>query len=146
MMEIPAGTRAVTLTNARSREVIARGVEVALTRADRRKGLLKRDSLDPDTALVLAPCFAVHTAFMRFAIDVIFVDRKGYVRHMVRGLQPWRVAASPRAYATIELAAGALDSHDVVIGDRLCLGMRMSVATRQRSSGRIAHAAAMSLP
>ena len=112
---------AVTLRNARSREVIATGVELALTRAERRRGLLHRDAIDPDGALVLAPCHAVHTLFMRFAIDVIFVDRAGCVRRVVRRLEPWRLAASFRAHATIELAAGALDSREVRVGDRLYL-------------------------
>ena len=70
---------------------------------------------------MLAPCFSVHTAFMQFAIDVIFVDRAGRVRRIVRHLRPWRLAASFRAYATIELAAGALDTRDVMVGDLLYL-------------------------
>jgi uncharacterized membrane protein (UPF0127 family) len=115
------------LTIARSRAVIARHVEIAATRATRRKGLLSRTSLAPDAALLLAPCFAVHTAFMRFSIDVVFVDREGCVRRIVRSLAPWRIAASPRAYATIEFAAGVLDGHDLVVGDRLCLGARLSM-------------------
>jgi uncharacterized membrane protein (UPF0127 family) len=117
----------VTLTNARSRKVIARDVELALTRRARRQGLLKRTSLSQHAALVLAPCFMVHTAFMQFAIDVIFVDRKGNVKQVVHGLAPWRIAACPWAYATIELAAGTLAHHDVKVGDRLCLGAIVSM-------------------
>ena len=117
----------VTLTNARSRQVIARDVELALTRQARRQGLLKRTSLDPQQALVLAPCFMVHTAFMQFAIDVIFVDRKGHVKQIVKRMAPWRMAACLSAYATLELAAGTLDRHDVVVGDRLCLGATVSM-------------------
>jgi uncharacterized protein len=117
----------VTLTNARSRRLIARDVELALTRRARRQGLLKRPALSPHAALVLAPCFMVHTAFMQFAIDVIFVDRKGHVKHVVHNLAPWRIAACPRAYATIELAAGTLQHHDVAVGDRLCLGATVSM-------------------
>jgi uncharacterized protein len=124
---LTAATAGVTLTNARSRAVIARDVELALTRAARRQGLLKRPALPLDTALLLAPCFMVHTAFMQFPIDIVFVDRRGYVRHLVRNVGPWRLAASARAYATIELPAGTLDKHDLVVGDRLCLGVAMSV-------------------
>jgi uncharacterized membrane protein (UPF0127 family) len=114
-------TTATRLMNARSDQVIATGLELAVTRSARRQGLLKRDGLDPSSGLLLAPCLAVHTAFMRFAIDVIFVDRAGHVRRIVRRLRPWRIAASAGAYATIELAAGALDAGDVVVGDRLFL-------------------------
>jgi uncharacterized membrane protein (UPF0127 family) len=117
----------VTLTNARSRQVIARDVELALTRAARRKGLLSRASLDRNAALMLAPCFMVHTAFMQFAIDIIFVDRTGHVRQIVRDLAPWRIAMSPFAWATIELAGGTLDHFDLAVGDRLCLGASVSM-------------------
>ena len=109
------------LINARSGEAIATDVELALTRSARRRGLLERDSLDPAAALVLSPCLAVHTAFMRFAIDVIFVDKAGRVTRMVKRLLPWRIAASFRAYATIELPAGALDRYNIAVGDRLFL-------------------------
>lgn len=117
----------VTLTNARSRQTIARDVELALTRRARRQGLLQRTQLSPHAALVLAPCFMVHTAFMQFAIDVIFVDRQGTVKHVVRRLAPWRMAGCARAYATIELAAGTLDQLDVRVGDKLCLGAVVSM-------------------
>jgi uncharacterized membrane protein (UPF0127 family) len=109
------------LINARSGEAIATDVELALTRSARCRGLLERDSLDPAAALVLSPCLAVHTAFMRFAIDVIFVDKGGRVTRLVKRLLPWRMAGSLRAYATIELAAGALDRYNVAVGDRLFL-------------------------
>jgi uncharacterized membrane protein (UPF0127 family) len=115
----------VTLTNARSRRVIARDVELALTRRARRQGLLKRASLSPHAALVLAPCFMVHTAFMQFDIDIIFVDRQGTVQHVVKRMPPWRMAACRHAYATIELAAGTLDQH--AVGDKLCLGASVSM-------------------
>lgn len=131
----PTGA-AVMLTHAPSRTVIARDVELALTRSARRRGLLHRDSLSANTALILAPCFAIHTAFMRFAIDVVFVDRGGVIRRIVRRLPPWRMAASPGAYATVEFAAGALDGVDVAVGDRLCLGLSASFTngahTRER--------------
>jgi len=68
---------------------------------------------------MLAPCPAVHTAFMRFPIDVVFVDREGRVRKIVRGLAPWRISASLGAYAAIEFTAG--DERDLVPGDRLYL-------------------------
>lgn len=120
-------TAGVMLTHARSRGVIARDVELALTRAARRQGLLSRLSLPEHAALILAPCFMVHTAFMRFSIDIAFVDRRGYVRHLAHDVAPWRMAASFSAYAVIELPAGTLARHGVVVGDRLCLGASMSL-------------------
>src|SRR5215510_5472926 len=107
------------LINSRTSMAVASVVELAVTRTDRRRGLLGRDALDLSGGMMLAPCVAVHTAFMRFPIDVVFVDREGVVRKIVRDLKPWRIAASPRAYAAIELAAGV--ERDVVPGDRLVL-------------------------
>ena len=107
------------LVNARTGTTLASVVEVAVTRADRRRGLLGRDALDLSAALILAPCAAVHPVFMRFPIDVVFVDRDGDVRTIVRSLQPWRIAASPRAYAAVEMAVGV--DRDLLPGDRLYL-------------------------
>jgi uncharacterized membrane protein (UPF0127 family) len=114
-------TVSLSLINRRSGRIVASAIEVALTRRERNQGLLDRAGLDPASALVLAPCFMIHTASMRFAIDVIFVDRSGQVVRIVRDLRAWRIAGSWAAHATIELAAGALASRDVVVGDHLYL-------------------------
>jgi uncharacterized membrane protein (UPF0127 family) len=114
------GPRAV-LVNARTGEVIAGAVEIADTRATRRRGLLGRDRLDPSAALVLAPCFAIHTAFMRFSIDAVFINRDGVVVRIVRDLAPWRLAAAWRARAVIEVTAGVLGARDLQVGDRVYL-------------------------
>jgi uncharacterized membrane protein (UPF0127 family) len=109
------------LVNTRTNEAIASEVTLALTRASRRQGLLQHESLDVEAALVLSPCWAIHTMFMRFAIDVIFVDTNGTAIRIVRELAPWRIAAAYGAQSTIELAAGSLRVRDVQIGDTFCL-------------------------
>ena len=109
------------LVNARTDETIAHEVVLACTRAARRRGLLGRDSLDPSAALVLSPCWAIHTMFMRFAIDVIFIDREGGAVRIVRELAPWRMAAARGAHAAIELRAGRVQTLGVRLGDRLRL-------------------------
>jgi uncharacterized membrane protein (UPF0127 family) len=111
----------VLLENLRTQKTIASDAELAASRASRRQGLLGRDSLDLSSALVLFPCWAVHTIGMRFAIDVIFVDRQGRILKMVSDLGPWRTAIMPRAHAVIELPAGRLRCQDVAVGDRLYL-------------------------
>lgn len=109
------------IKNVRTDIVIASDVELANTRRSRRRGLLGRDSLDLAAALVLSPCCAIHTAFMRFAIDVAFVDRDGLVTRIVCNLAPWRLAIEPSAHAVVEVAGGSLMRRDVQIGDRLYL-------------------------
>jgi len=111
----------IALVNQRTGAPIATSVERATTRATRKRGLLGRDGLPAGSALMIEPCPAVHTAFMRFAIDVVFVDRKGYAIKIVRNLGAWRIAVAPRAHAVVELAAGSLAEVDLAIGDRLLL-------------------------
>ena len=87
---------------------LAPRVEAAFDSRARNRGLLGRDALPDGTALVLAPCGAVHTWFMRFTIDVIYCDREGRVLKTVRNLRPWRMSLVwRRGFAVIELATGA---------------------------------------
>jgi uncharacterized membrane protein (UPF0127 family) len=109
------------LMNARTGRTVADAVELAVSRKTRRQGLLGRTGLAAFTALVLAPCAAVHTMFMRFAIDVIFVDAEGRVVHVVPHLVPWRAALALSARAVVELPAGTLASREVAVGDSLYL-------------------------
>jgi uncharacterized membrane protein (UPF0127 family) len=106
------------LMNGRTEQRVA-GVELATTRVERRRGLLGRNAIDPGSALVLAPCCSIHTAFMRFAIDVIFVDGDGRVVRIAKRVVPWRIVIAPGAYAAIELAAGSIGSHAVELDDCL---------------------------
>jgi uncharacterized membrane protein (UPF0127 family) len=117
------------LVNARSGSVLAEKVETAFDSRTRRQGLLGRSELRPGTALVLAPCNAVHTFRMRFPIDVVFVARDGRVTKIVQRLAAWRATASFSAFATIELRAGAIDGLDLGVGDRLVVGPRCAIFT-----------------
>lgn len=107
------------LVNDRTGLVVASRVELALTRKARRQGLLGRDRLEANEAMLISPCVSVHTVSMRFPIDVAFVDREGRAVRLVHELQPWRIAASFRAHAVIELAAGRLQACGIEMGDRL---------------------------
>jgi len=118
------------LINQRTGDIVADYVELADTRAARRRGLLGRDGLSPSSAMVLSPCFAVHTAFMRFAIDVVFVDRDGRAVRIVSDLAPWRMAMAFGARAAIECPAGELRARDVRVGDRLYLAPAADAAGR----------------
>jgi uncharacterized membrane protein (UPF0127 family) len=109
------------LVHVRSGETIASDVELAVTSAQRRRGLLGRDHLAASAALMLSPCWAIHTAFMRFPIDVVFVDKRGRVVRVVHDLVPWRLAASFRALSVIEFAGGSLRTRDLRPGDELSL-------------------------
>lgn len=100
----------------RDGDVLA-AAELADRSSARRRGLLHRDSLDG--ALVLRPCRSVHTAGMRFAIDVAFCDAEGVVLRTAT-LAPWRVSRYVRRAAfVIEAEAGAFDRWRLQPGDHV---------------------------
>jgi uncharacterized membrane protein (UPF0127 family) len=107
----------LALRNERNDRIVARTLLTAFDSASRRKGLLGRDSLEEGSALIIAPSSAVHTFFMRFAIDVAFVAKDGRILKVRRALPPSRLAGAWGAFAVIELAAGALEATDTRPGD-----------------------------
>jgi hypothetical protein len=108
------------LTNADMAATLATHVDAAFDSPSRKRGLLGRTAL-VDTALVIAPCNAIHTFFMKFRIDVVFADREGRVVRVFSSLPPWRIAIAPRAFAAIELAADEAGRAGVRVGHRLRL-------------------------
>ena len=96
---------------------LASRVEIAVSRRARRRGLLGRMRLDANAALILVPCAAIHTMFMRFPIDVIFVNREGRAVRIVSRMRPWRIAFCMAARGVIELAAGTVERRDIRVGD-----------------------------
>jgi uncharacterized membrane protein (UPF0127 family) len=92
---------------------------LADTALARMKGLLGRRELPTGEGILLRPASSVHTGFMRFPIDVVFLDRDGYVLRVVDRLAPWRIAAQRRAKAVLELRAGDAERRGIEAGDRL---------------------------
>lgn len=87
--------------------VVADRIDRCDTATTRAKGLLGRDSLGPGEGVWIVPCAMVHMFFMRFPIDVVFIDRGLRVRRVAEGLKPWRL--SPwvySAHSVLEMAAG----------------------------------------
>jgi uncharacterized protein len=96
---------------------LASRVEIAVTRRARRRGLLGRMRLDANAALILVPCAAIHTMFMRFPIDAIFVNGEGRAVRIVSRMRPWRIAICTAARGVIELSAGTVERRDIRVGD-----------------------------
>ena len=95
-------------------------LEVASTLWPRMKGLLGRKSLAMDRALWIHRCNSIHTFFMNFPIDVVFVDRQMVVRKVYRQVQPNRIVLPVwRASSVIEFSPGFLDSNPISIGEQL---------------------------
>ena len=109
------------LVNVERGTVVAGRVVAAFDSETRRRGLLGRDGMPEDEALIIAPCNGVHTFFMRFAIDIVFVAKDGRVVKACRRVRPWRMALAWRAFAVIEGAPGLIERSGTRPGDRVAV-------------------------
>ena len=112
-------TQDFRLQNARTGTVVADRLLQAFDSVSRRTGLLKHVSLPEGCAMIIAPGSAIHTWFMKFPIDVVFVAKDGRIVKTRSTLDPWRLAAAWQAYAVIELPAGTLERSATARGDHL---------------------------
>jgi uncharacterized protein len=108
----------VAVTETSGRPVCERCVVAGKT-LSRMKGLLGRSSLASGEGLLIRPAPSVHTFFMRFAIDVVFLSRDGEVLKVARNVRPWRARWCRRAYAVLELAEGEAERRGLDAGGRL---------------------------
>ena len=99
--------------------VLGEAVELADTSAKRRTGLLKHTELAPGEGLWIAPCESVHSFFMKFTIDVLYLDRGKKVRGLRPQMKPWRVSACLPAHSVLELPAGLIERTGTQKGDQL---------------------------
>lgn len=109
----------VRVRNETRQTVVASAADVADSSAKRRVGLLKHDRLEPGTGLWITPCESVHTFFMKFAIDLVYLDKKNKVRKVRHAVPPWRLSACLAAHSILELPAGAARQSGTESGDQL---------------------------
>ena len=114
-----ANAAGLCLRNQRTGRVLADRLLPALDSATRKTGLLKHASLAEGEAMIIAPSNAVHTWFMKFDLDLMFVGRDGRVVKTRAAVKPWRMSAALRAFAVIEMRAGTLCDRDTRPGDVL---------------------------
>jgi uncharacterized membrane protein (UPF0127 family) len=99
--------------------VLAAAADIADTSAKRRTGLLKHTGLAPGEGLWIAPCESVHSFGMKFAIDVVYLDKKKKVRSLRKNMVPWRMSACLTAHSVLELPVGVIDASKTQAGDQL---------------------------
>ena len=86
-------------------------------------GLMGRKALDKGCALMITHCGSIHTHFMRFAIDAIFVDKYLKIQSIYKNIKPWSfVFAGPSSYSVIEFTSDHFDYTRIKIGDQLSVG------------------------
>jgi uncharacterized membrane protein (UPF0127 family) len=104
----------------RTNEPLATRAAMARSPVSRMVGLLGRRSLEDGEGLVLTACRSIHTAFMRFPIDAVFLDGRQAVVRVWKALPPWRMTPIVlRAQAVVELPAGTVARTQLVVGDQL---------------------------
>jgi uncharacterized membrane protein (UPF0127 family) len=123
---VRSGRERWTLVHRPSGRVIAGELHTAFDSASRRSGLLPQSAWPMGSGLIIAPCQAVHTVGMRFAIDVLLVNRVGRVVRVRERVRPWRIVAALTAFAAIELPAGTL-AGTVRAGDELTVTPRAAL-------------------
>ena len=99
------------------------------------RGLLGRPKLFPGDGIVMRPGWSIHTAFMRFPIDVMFVDADQVVLKVVPGLKPWHAALCRGAHDVVELAVGECARHGLASGDRVTWAARPESRPSSAPSG-----------
>lgn len=114
----------VTVRNATRNSLIGDRVTVADTSLTRMFGLLGKRGLDPGEGLWIKPSSGVHTVFMRFAIDVVGLDKELRVVKLWPDLVPYRLTSvSTRVRSVVELPAGQIARSDVRVGDQIAFQM-----------------------
>ena len=99
--------------------VLGEHVETADTSKKRQTGLLKHERLLPGHGLWIVPCEGVHTFWMKFRIDVVFLSKKRKVLKIRKDMKQWRMAWCLRAHSVLEFPSGTLDETGTVPGDQL---------------------------
>jgi uncharacterized membrane protein (UPF0127 family) len=100
------------------------GLEAATNPLSRFLGLMGKPGLEKGHALLINPCSSIHTFFMRFPIDVVFIDRQSRVVKTAEAVKPWRVVLGGKgAHAVLELPAGTLGASALSPGDHLPLAL-----------------------
>jgi uncharacterized membrane protein (UPF0127 family) len=101
--------------------VVCERAEIADTPWRRTRGLLGRSGLAQGEGMLIDPAPSIHSAFMRFEFDAVFLDRDLKVLKIVEGIRPFRAHAARHARKVLELAAGEARRRGVQVGDVLAL-------------------------
>ena len=109
----------VAVRNLTRNTQLADRLEVAGSGLKRSKGLLGKSGLAAGEGMWIVPCEAVHTFFMQFAIDLVYIDRKHRVKKVRSCVPPWRISACLSAHSVVELPAGTVQATQTERGDEL---------------------------
>ncbi len=110
------------LYNETKKIMIVDNLKIAKTFKERFWGLMFKRRLPAQEGLMLLGCSAIHTCFMRFAIDVVFMDINHKVIGIKEKIKPWQLSGfEPKAYIALELPEGTVGRKNITLGDILIL-------------------------
>jgi uncharacterized membrane protein (UPF0127 family) len=115
----PKKLQKLRVQNVTQGKILADRAAIANTSATRRTGLLKHTGLDHGEGLWIVPSEGVHTFGMKFAIDVLFLDKKRRIKKMRPNMVRGRIAFSLLSHSTLELPAGTIAETGTQAGDQL---------------------------
>jgi uncharacterized membrane protein (UPF0127 family) len=105
--------------NSATREVVFEKCKIADAFFSRLKGLIGKKNIDSDSAVVFYKTSSIHTCFMSFVIDVIFLDAAMRVVKIYHNLKPWRAAFCLPSHSAIECLGGMALKKGIKVGDQL---------------------------
>jgi hypothetical protein len=111
----------ILVRNLTRQTVLADAAEIADSSAKRRTGLLKQERLAPGEGLWIVPCESVHTFFMKFPIDLVYLDKQLKVLKVRSAVPAWRLSLCLRAHSVLELPAGRASETGSMAGDSLSI-------------------------
>jgi uncharacterized membrane protein (UPF0127 family) len=111
--------RRMTVKNLTKERVLADRAGVANTSELRNRGLLKHTSLEKGDGLWITPTQSVHMFFMKFAIDLVYLNRQKRVVKVRREIRPWRISVCFKAHSVLELPVGTIGESQTEIGDQM---------------------------
>jgi uncharacterized protein len=110
------------IINCSRNTILADKARIADTFFSRLIGLLNRSSLNPGEALIISPSNSIHSFFMRFTFDALFLDRNRQVIALIPGFKPFRTSRLYfRGVTTIELPQGAIQASKTQIKDEIVI-------------------------
>ena len=119
----------------RDREtVLGEAIEVAASAVQRVMGLLGRECLQDGQGLLFKNCSSLHTFFMQFPIDILYMDKRGKVLKAAPEVRPFKLVAAPfRGHYALELPAGAIRDSATKVGDHLDFVVEDDMTEESRS-------------
>lgn len=108
------------LINKNNGKILADRIELADNFFSRTKGLLGKSELCRGEGLHIIPCSSIHSFFMKFAFDAVFINKKNEVVYLIKNMPAWKISkVCFLAHSVVELPSGVIKESETNIGDVL---------------------------